>query len=148
LVLEHCVAGARNLESCRRRSRALCSAVQFPQPSTPQTPLLPHPTALKIACSAHAPRPQVDFVIYKLGKRLSNEHWVVALKSLMVFHRLARECDPSFQEQLVRFCDRTGRQRMLCLDRYADHTTRETWDYSAWIRAYGVFLDERLDAFR
>jgi hypothetical protein len=37
---------------------------------------------------------------------------------------------------------------MLCLDRYADHTSRETWDYSAWIRAYGVFLDERLDAFR
>jgi hypothetical protein len=50
--------------------------------------------------------------------------------------------------QLVRFCDRTGRHRMLCLDRYADHTSRETWDYSAWIRAYGVFLDERLDAYR
>jgi len=143
----------------------------------------------------------VDFVIYKLGKRLNNPHWVVALKSLMVYHRLMRECDPSFQEQvrflrvgvfqvglvggwsselkvcstnaaaskarlnhpfashriashptplsqLLRFCDRTGRQRMLCLDRYADQTSRETWDYSAWVRSYGVFLDERLDAFR
>lgn len=50
--------------------------------------------------------------------------------------------------QVLRFCDRTGRHRMLCLDRYADHSSRETWDYSAWIRAYGVFLDERLDAFR
>lgn len=37
---------------------------------------------------------------------------------------------------------------MLCLDRYADHTSRETWDYSAWIRSYSAFLDERLEAFR
>jgi hypothetical protein len=58
------------------------------------------PTALKIACSAHAPRQQVDFVIYKLAKRLINPSWVIALKSLMVFHRLMRECDPSFQEQV------------------------------------------------
>ena len=57
---------------------------------------------LKIACGAHAPRPQVDFVVYKLGKRLNNPHWVVALKALMVYHRLMRECDPSFQEQVRR----------------------------------------------
>jgi hypothetical protein len=87
-------------------------------------------------------------VIYKLAKRLNSPNWVVALKALMVFHRLMRECDPSFQEQVLRFADRTGRHRLLCLDRYADHSSRETWDYSAWIRAYGVFLDERLDAFR
>ena len=66
----------------------------------------------------------------------------------MVFHRLMRECDASFTEQLLRFCDRSGRQRLLCLDRYADHSSREAWDLSAWVRAYGVFLDERLDAFR
>ncbi|GBF95458.1 hypothetical protein Rsub_08420 [Raphidocelis subcapitata] len=107
-----------------------------------------HVRTLKIACSAHAPRPQVDFVIYKLGKRLGSPHWVIAGKALMVFHRLMRECDPSFLEQLLRYCDRTGRPRLLCLDRYADHSSREAWDYSAWVRAYGVYLDERLDAFR
>jgi hypothetical protein len=57
-------------------------------------------TALKIACSAHAPRQQVEFVIYKLAKRLQNSSWLVSLKALMVFHRLMRECDPSFQEQV------------------------------------------------
>jgi hypothetical protein len=52
------------------------------------------------------------------------------------------------RRQVVRFADRTGRHRMLCLDRFADHSSREAWDYSAWIRAYGVYLDERLDAYR
>jgi hypothetical protein len=71
-------------------------------PTHPRTrpPARPTPPDLKIACSAHAPRPQVDFVIYKLGKRLGSPHWLTALKALMVFHRLMRECDPSFMEQV------------------------------------------------
>jgi hypothetical protein len=70
------------------------------RPAAPTTPAAPAAAALKIACSAHAPRQQVDFVIYKLSKRLNNPSWIVALKALMVFHRLMRECDPSFQEQV------------------------------------------------
>eukprot|EP00878_Enallax_costatus_P044496 GHUV01053141.1.p1 GENE.GHUV01053141.1~~GHUV01053141.1.p1 ORF type:complete len:101 (-),score=28.09 GHUV01053141.1:165-467(-) len=58
------------------------------------------PAALRIACSAHSPRHTVEYVIYKLGKRLGNSSWLVALKALMTFHRLLRECDPSFQEQV------------------------------------------------
>jgi hypothetical protein len=42
----------------------------------------------------------VEYVIYKLGKRLTNPSWLVVLKGLMTFHRLLRECDPSFQEQV------------------------------------------------
>jgi hypothetical protein len=42
----------------------------------------------------------VEYVIYKLGKRLNSNNWLVALKALMVFHRLMRECDPGFQEQV------------------------------------------------
>jgi hypothetical protein len=59
--------------------------------------------ALRIACSAHSPRTTVDFVIYKLAKRVNNPSWLVALKALMTFHRLLRECDASFAEQ-VRAC--------------------------------------------
>lgn len=62
------------------------------------------PAALRIACSAHSPRHTVEYVIYKLGKRLSNPSWLVVLKSLMTFHRLLRECDPSFQEQVRSAC--------------------------------------------
>jgi hypothetical protein len=58
------------------------------------------PAALRIACSAHSPRTTVDFVIYKLAKRVNNPSWLVALKALMTFHRLLRECDASFAEQV------------------------------------------------
>jgi hypothetical protein len=50
--------------------------------------------------------------------------------------------------QVVQFADRTGRHHMLGLDRFADHTGREAWDYSAWVRVYSTYLDERLGAFR
>lgn len=56
--------------------------------------------ALRIACSAHSSRNTVEYVIYKLSKRLSNPSWVVVLKALMTFHRLLRECDSSFQDQV------------------------------------------------
>lgn len=49
---------------------------------------------------------------------------------------------------MLKFADRTGRHHMLALDRYADHTTKDTWDYSAWIRVYSMYLDERLDVYR
>lgn len=65
------------------------------------SPCLHHAhTALRIACSAHSPRTTVDFVIYKLAKRVNNPTWLVALKALMTFHRLLRECDASFAEQV------------------------------------------------
>lgn len=87
------------------RTHARRTPMPAPTPHCRGAPLAAHPkrptpTALKIGCGAHAPRPQVDFVAYKLGKRLDNPHWVVALKALMVYHRLMRECDPSFQEQV------------------------------------------------
>eukprot|EP00882_Tetradesmus_deserticola_P018724 GHRQ01020109.1.p2 GENE.GHRQ01020109.1~~GHRQ01020109.1.p2 ORF type:complete len:133 (+),score=30.19 GHRQ01020109.1:143-541(+) len=59
-----------------------------------------HVRTLRIACSAHSPRHTVEYVIYKLGKRLTSPGWIVVLKGLMTFHRLLRECDPSFQEQV------------------------------------------------
>ena len=90
---------------------SVCCSLSIMSSSYPPFPPRPHYTfqvvpkekhvrTLKVACSVVAPRPQVDFVIYKLGKRLSNPSWVIALKALMVFHRLMRECDPSFQEQV------------------------------------------------
>jgi len=62
--------------------------------------VLPPSAALRIACSAHSSRSTVEYVIYKLSKRLSNPSWVVVLKALMTFHRLLRECDSTFQDQV------------------------------------------------
>ncbi|KAL6764377.1 ANTH domain-containing protein [Haematococcus lacustris] len=108
-----------------------------------------HVRTLKVACSGSAPRQQVSYVIHGLAKRLEEKSgWLVTLKTLIVFHRLMREVDPSFQDEIIRYQERTGAHRMLRLDSFADHTTRDTWDYSAWIRVYSVYLDERLGAFK
>lgn len=110
-----------------------------------------HVRNLKIACSASAPRQQVNFVIHSLAKRMEEKakDWLVTLKTLIVFHRLMSEVgDASFSEELLRYCERTGMHRLLRLDSFADHTTKETWDHSAWIRVYSVYLDERLALYR
>lgn len=41
-----------------------------------------------------------------------------------------------------------GIHHLLRLDNYSDHLTKETWDYSAWIRVYSIYLDERLEVWR
>ncbi|MEW5308793.1 MAG: hypothetical protein WDW38_000724 [Sanguina aurantia] len=108
-----------------------------------------HVRTLKIACTGSAPRQQVNYVIHQLAKRLEDKPgWLVALKSLIVFHRLMREVDTTFQEEMLRYSERTGANRLLRMDAFADHTTKETWDFSAWIRVYSVYLDERLAVFR
>lgn len=50
--------------------------------------------------------------------------------------------------QMLRFADRTGRHHMLALDRFADHSSKDAWDYSAWVRVYSMYLNERLDVYR
>ncbi|GLC41960.1 hypothetical protein PLESTB_001052300 [Pleodorina starrii] len=109
-----------------------------------------HVRTLKLACGAQNDRQTVNYVIHGLVKRLEEnpKAWLVTLKTLIVFHRLMRETDPSFQEELLRYAERTGHHRMLRLESFADHTTKETWDYSAWVRVYSVYLDERLAVFR
>jgi hypothetical protein len=50
--------------------------------------------------------------------------------------------------QVVLFQDTTSRHHLLGLERFADHSGREAWDYSAWVRVYSAYLDERLGAFK
>jgi hypothetical protein len=49
--------------------------------------------------------------------------------------------------QMLRFADRTGRHHMMALDRFADRS-KDAWDYSAWVRVYSMYLNERLDVYR
>jgi hypothetical protein len=49
---------------------------------------------------------------------------------------------------MLRFADRTGRHHMMALDRFADHSSKDAWDYSAWVRVYSMYLNERLDVYR
>lgn len=47
---------------------------------------------------------QVLYIINKLAKRMTlGDGWLITLKSLMVYHRLMREVDPSFLDELLKF---------------------------------------------
>ena len=75
-------------------------------PSPPGAHPLPPPSsspALKAAVSARSPRGTVAYVNGELWDRLAGAtDWVTALKTLMVFHRLMRESDASYLDDLLR----------------------------------------------
>eukprot|EP00201_Polytomella_parva_P017653 CAMPEP_0175051678 /NCGR_PEP_ID=MMETSP0052_2-20121109/7941_1 /TAXON_ID=51329 ORGANISM="Polytomella parva, Strain SAG 63-3" /NCGR_SAMPLE_ID=MMETSP0052_2 /ASSEMBLY_ACC=CAM_ASM_000194 /LENGTH=852 /DNA_ID=CAMNT_0016316005 /DNA_START=883 /DNA_END=3441 /DNA_ORIENTATION=- len=109
-----------------------------------------HVRILQNSCSVHCPRQQVNYIIHVLGKRLEDNQpgWVIVLKSLIVFHRLMREVDPSFLEEFLHYGERTNLNRLLRLETYFDRNHVDSWDYSSFIRVYGIYLDERLTVFR
>ncbi|KAL8497838.1 hypothetical protein ACS0TY_021254 [Phlomoides rotata] len=106
-----------------------------------------HIRAVFAAISATRPRADVAYCIHALARRLAKTHnWAVALKTLVVIHRALREVDPTFQEEINNY----GRSRghMLNLAHFKDDSSPNAWDYSAWVRSYALFLEERLECFR
>jgi ANTH domain len=49
---------------------------------------------------------------------------------------------------MLKYGDRTGAHHVLRLDNFSDQSSKETWDYSSWIRSYSIYLDERVDAYK
>uniref|UniRef100_A0A0D9YZS8 ENTH domain-containing protein n=1 Tax=Oryza glumipatula TaxID=40148 RepID=A0A0D9YZS8_9ORYZ len=97
--------------------------------------------------SAGRARADVAYCIRALGRRLSKtRNWAVALKTLIVIHRALREVDPTFRDELISY----GRSstHMLHLSYFKDDSSAEAWDYSAWVRNYALYLEERLESFR
>ncbi|XP_020090560.1 putative clathrin assembly protein At5g35200 [Ananas comosus] len=99
------------------------------------------------AISAARPRADVAYCIHALARRLAKTHnWAVALKTLIVIHRALREVDPTFREELINYGK--SRHHMLNLAHFKDDSSANAWDYSAWVRCYALFLEERLECFR
>ncbi|KAL8224407.1 hypothetical protein R6Q57_019882 [Mikania cordata] len=92
------------------------------------------------------PRADVQYCLHALARRLAKtRNWTVALKTLIVIHRTLREGDPTFREELLNF---QQRGRVLQLANFKDDSSPIAWDCSAWVRTYGLFLEERLECFR
>ncbi|PKA57937.1 Putative clathrin assembly protein [Apostasia shenzhenica] len=103
-----------------------------------------HIKAIFFAISASRPRADVAYSIHALARRLSKTHnWAVALKTLIVVHRALREVDPTFREELINY-GRT-KSHMLNLSHFKDDSSAYAWDYSAWVRTYALYLEERLE---
>ncbi|XP_051127170.1 putative clathrin assembly protein At5g35200 isoform X2 [Andrographis paniculata] len=99
------------------------------------------------AVSGSRPRADVAYCLHTLMKRLAKTStWAVALKTLIVIHRALREVDESFCEELIYF--NRSRGHVLSLFHFNDGSTPAAWYYSAWIRAYALYLEECLECFR
>ncbi|KAJ8767446.1 hypothetical protein K2173_017490 [Erythroxylum novogranatense] len=98
------------------------------------------------ATSVIRPRADVAYCIHALAKRLAKTRsWIVAVKALIVIHRTMREGDPSFREELTNY---SHRGNILQISNFKDDSSPMAWDCSAWVRAYALFLEERLECYR
>jgi hypothetical protein len=97
---------------------------------------------LALTCSSRAAAGgHVGACVSSLSRRLGRTRsWAVALKTLVIVHRLLADGDPAF-EQEVFYATRRG-TRMLNMSDFCD---RNAWDFSAFVRTYAAYLDDRLE---
>ncbi|KAI6680197.1 hypothetical protein NL676_034078 [Syzygium grande] len=89
-------------------------------------------------------RGYVHACVSALSRRLSKTRdYIVALKSLTLIHRLLNDGDPIFHEEIM-YATRRG-ARLLNLSDFRDEAHSNSWDHSAFVRTYGMYLDQRLE---
>ncbi|CAA3026939.1 clathrin assembly At2g01600 [Olea europaea subsp. europaea] len=105
-----------------------------------------HLRKILVATSSIRPRADVSYCIHSLSRRLAKTHnWTVALKTLIIIHRTLREGDPTFREELLHSQQRGN---ILEMSNFRDDSSPIAWDFSAWVRTYALYLEERLECFR
>ena len=89
-------------------------------------------------------RGYVHACVTSVSRRLKKTRdWIVALKALMLVHRLLNEGDPLFQEEIL-YATRRG-TRILNMSDFRDEAHSSSWDHSAFVRTYASYLDQRLE---
>ncbi|XP_047172808.1 clathrin coat assembly protein AP180-like [Vigna umbellata] len=81
-----------------------------------------------------------------IGKRIGKtRNWVVALKCLLIVLRIFQDGDPYFPREVFRAMKRGA--KILNLSGFKDDSNSSPWDYTAFVRLFALYLDERLDCF-
>ncbi|XP_052205905.1 putative clathrin assembly protein At1g03050 [Diospyros lotus] len=89
-------------------------------------------------------RTYISACVSTISRRLcKTKNWIVALKSLILIHRLLIDGDPAYEQEFF-FATRRG-TRLLNLSDFRDSSRSNSWDYSAFVRTYAMYLDERLE---
>lgn len=89
-------------------------------------------------------RGYVHACVMAVSKRLGKTRdWIVALKSLVLVHRLLSEGDPLFQQEIM-YATRRG-TRILNMVDFRDEAHSNSWDHSAFVRTYAMYLDQKLE---
>lgn len=89
-------------------------------------------------------RNYINACVNTLSRRLNKTKcWTVALKTLILIQRLLGEGDQAYEQEIF-FATRRG-TRLLNMSDFRDVSRSNSWDYSAFVRTYALYLDERLD---
>ncbi|KAF2588697.1 hypothetical protein F2Q70_00037987 [Brassica cretica] len=81
-----------------------------------------------------------------IGRRIGRTRsWIVALKSLVLVLRIFQDGDPYFPREVLHAMKRGA--KILNLSTFRDDSNSRPWDYTAFVRTYALYLDERLDCF-
>ncbi|KAE8706238.1 putative clathrin assembly protein [Hibiscus syriacus] len=89
-------------------------------------------------------RAYVSACVNSLSRRLNKtKNWTVALKTLVLIHRLLAEGDPAYEQEIF-FSTRRG-TRILNMSDFRDTSRSNSWDFSAFVRTYALYLDESLE---
>ncbi|XP_057975994.1 putative clathrin assembly protein At1g03050 [Malania oleifera] len=89
-------------------------------------------------------RAYISACVNTLSKRLNKtKNWTVALKTLILIQRLLAEGDAAYEQEIF-FATRRG-TRLLNMSDFRDASRSNSWDFSAFVRTYALYLDERLE---
>ncbi|XP_062181295.1 probable clathrin assembly protein At4g32285 [Phragmites australis] len=93
-------------------------------------------------------RAHVAACVSSLARRLARTRdYVVAAKCLALLHRLVAEGDPHFLHEVVRPAAagrRAGEPLIALLLDFRDEAHSASWSHSAFVRAYALYLDDRV----
>lgn len=85
----------------------------------------------------------VNAFVFAISKRLSKTRdWIVALKALMLVHRMMVDGGPFIGEEIM-YASRRG-TRVLNMSGFRDEAHSNSWDHSSFVRTYASYLDEKL----
>ncbi|PIN18700.1 Clathrin assembly protein AP180 [Handroanthus impetiginosus] len=81
-----------------------------------------------------------------IGKRIGRtRNWIVAVKSLMLVLRIFQDGDPYFPREVLHAMKRGS--KILNLSSFRDDSNSSPWDFTAFVRTFALYLDERLECF-
>jgi len=109
-----------------------------------------HVRTMREIVSSSPNRKKVTYIVHALYERLiaPNESWLVVLKALMVFHKLLKaDGEAGFKQEMLRYKEKRKLTELLRLNNFSDKSRKETWDYSAFVRVYSSYLEERVHVF-
>ncbi|KAM0972311.1 hypothetical protein ACFX2J_019880 [Malus domestica] len=96
---------------------------------------------LSLTCYSRA---FISACVNTISRRLNKtKNWIVALKTLMLVQRLLTEGDPAYEQEIF-FSTRRG-TRFLNMSDFRDTSRSNSWDHSAFVRTYALYLDQRLE---